>query len=64
MKNKLKIDDLRVKSFITEVSNDEKAPVLKGGSDSNNRSCAISVVYCYSENYCPTAAGPCLTRFC
>lgn len=63
MKNKLKIADLKVKSFVTNVENE--TPQLKGGAESNNRACAFSVYYCPSVNvYCPTEGARCDTRYC
>ena len=59
MKDKLKIADLKIKSFITE----SEMPQIKGG-ESNNRACAFTVYYCPSENYCPTEGARCDTRVC
>ncbi|MEL6556723.1 MAG: pinensin family lanthipeptide [Bacteroidota bacterium] len=59
MKDKLKIADLKVKSFIT----DSEMPQIKGGKEaaSDNRACAFSVFYCPSVNvYCPTEDRRCL----
>ena len=59
MKDKLKIADLKIKSFITE----SEMPQIKGG-ESNYRASAFTVYYCPSENYCPTEGARCDTRFC
>ena len=61
MKDKLKIADLKVKSFVTNAESEN----LKGGAESNNRACALSVYYCPSVNvYCPTQGIRCDTRIC
>ena len=60
MKNKLKIADLKVESFVTN----SEMPQIKGGAETNNRACAYTVYYCPSENYCPTEGVRCDTRYC